>query len=494
MKKIVLDPVTRVEGHLRIDTEVENGRVTKAWSKGEMFRGIEAVLVGRDPLDAPTITQRMCGVCPVSHGIASTRAIESALGIVPADNGRLLRNLMLGANFLQSHILHFYQLSALDFLKVDSILAYAGKDHDLAALKRWVEGEVASNRVLPAAPFLPQLKGAYGKAGDWTYLAIDNYLESLNVRQETHKMAAIFAGKIPHPATLVPGGVTCGVELAAVEKYRSLLKRVRVFVENGYLQDVSRVARRFTEYRDQGRGVGRFLTYGAFEEGTDVWLPAGVFDGRSIQPLDTGQISEEIGHSYYDPATTTSALNPNAAKEKAYSWIKAPRYAGKTMEVGPLARLMVARSLDHPAGKAMMDVAREAGVAADKLNSTIGRHLARCVECLILTQQMEVWLDALDHSRPSVTPYRAQASGRGHAIVEAPRGALGHWIEIDNHKVTGYQAIVPSTWNFSPRGDARDPGPVETALENTLVGQGSTGLEVARVVRAFDPCIACAVH
>lgn len=500
MGLMVLDPVTRIEGHLRIDTRVEDGRVVEAWSRGEMFRGFEDLLVGRDPLDAPVITQRICGVCPVSHAVASCRALEGALGLAAPPNGRLLRSLVLGANYLQSHVLHFYQLSALDFVDVEAVLAYGGPDPGLRELRAWVEGEVRSNRVLPAAPFLPRLPGNYGEDPRWSAGALAHYLEALEVRTEAHRMAAIFGGKLPHTASLVPGGVTTGVDAEAVEHFRARLRQVRRFVENTYLTDVIEVARRFPAYATAGRAAGRYLSFGAFEEGTGKpWLPAGTVSGGTYAPLDTGRIAEEVGSSRYASRKPLhpreGEIRPEASKAGAYSWLQAPRYGGASYEVGPLARLQVAAAAGaQPVREALSHLLAEARMEPAALDSALGRHAARAAEAVLLARQMESWLDALRPGEPSVAPYTARPQGRGEGLAEAPRGALGHWIEVRGHKIARYQCVVPSTWNFSPRGDGGGPGPVEAALLGLAVDLDHKGLEVARVVRSFDPCIACAVH
>jgi len=493
-KTLTLDPVTRIEGHLRIDTQVENGQVTAAWTKGEMFRGFEALLVGRDPLDAAVITQRICGVCPVSHGIAATRAVEDALGLEIPSNGLYLRNLILGANYLQSHILHFYHLAALDFVNVQGLLDYTGNDPVLKEMANWVSSEVKTNRVLPAAPFLPSLPGGYVADRQWNLGAVEHYLQALEMRQETHRMAALFGGKMPHTATLAAGGVTCGADPAVTEDFRMRLQRVRRFIEDVYLPDVLEAARLFSDYADIGGGVGRFLSYGVFDEAADTtWLPGGIVKGNSFEDLDTKKINEEAVSSFY--AGNGETLDPQPHKQGAYSWLKAPRYAGQVCEVGPLARLVVAEAAgSRDVADGLKDLLKVSGLRREQLNSVLGRHAARVLEACLLARRMESWLDHLDPSQPSVAPYNPRPSGQGQGLTEAPRGALGHWVQVRDMKIASYRCIVPSTWNFSPRDGAGKPGAVEAALEGTPINDDFQGMEVARVVRSFDPCIACAVH
>ncbi len=498
MAKLVLDPLTRIEGHLRIDVRTEQGKVAEAWSKGEMFRGFESILSGRDPFDAPVITQRICGVCPVSHAVASCLAVEGALGITPSRNGRLLRSLTLGANFLQSHILHFYQLAALDFVDVKKILAYQGKDPVLKEVKAWASQELASNRVLPLAPFLPRIPGDYAADTDWNIGALTHYLEALEVRQEAHRMAAIFGGKMPHTASLVPGGVTCGVDVEEVENFRSRLRLVSRFIENVYIPDVLLAARHYSGYADIGKGVGRFLSYGVFEESRGIYLPSGTVANGRYASLDSSKITEELAFSRYEGDTAHPSMGstvPQSGKADAYTWIKAPRYAGEAFEVGPLARILVAYHQGMPEVRTEVDgLLAATGLKAAQLDSVLGRHAARALEARLVARRMETWLDELEPGKASVTPYEFQADGQGEGLTEAPRGALGHWLKVEKGRISHYQSVVPSTWNFSPRSSETSPGPVEAALLDTPIEPANEGMEVARVVRSFDPCIACAIH
>lgn len=496
---VSLDPITRIEGHLRIDTEVENGRIAAAWSRGEMFRGFEALLTGRDPLDAPVITQRICGVCPVSHAIASCKAIESAVGLQAPANGRYLRSLVLGANYLQSHILHFYHLSALDFVQVEALLDYQGKDPVLNDLKTWAAQEINSGRILPVAPFLPKLPADYSRNSSWNLGALGHYVDALEVRQEAHQMTALFAGKMPHTATLVPGGVTCGVDPSAVEDFRNRLRRIKLFIERTYIPDVIAAASLYPSYAEIGQGVQNYLSYGVFEEKTGDWLPSGVLIDGHLKQLDTNSIREDLTASRYQQAAPSHPLKgetiPESHKPGAYSWLKAPRYNGKSMEVGPLARIMVAAATGQSdVSRALQDFLKETGLSASVLPSVLGRHAARALEALLVAQRMEVWLDALQHDQKTVALFDTRPSGTGEGLTEAPRGALGHWTTITDSKIERYQCVVPSTWNFSPRDQNQQPGPVEAALTGIPVNQSYQGIEAARTVRSFDPCIACAVH
>ncbi|PLX93707.1 MAG: nickel-dependent hydrogenase large subunit [Desulfuromonas sp.] len=495
MGKVTIDPVTRVEGHLRVSTETKGGTIHQARVAGEMYRGFEQILAGRDPLDAPVITQRICGVCPVSHAIASSRCVENALELPPPLSGKLLRNLILGANFLQSHILHFYQLSALDFLNIEGILSLKTRDPQLQELKGWVVQELDSNRILPAAPFLPRLKGDYPADLSWTQNLLSHYLQALDMRRKAHSMIALLGWKVPHVASIVPGGVTCTPTYGELEAFRGHLYILRRFIESVYLPDVMATAKQFPDYTRLGTGLRRFLAFGAFPEAEGDWLPSGTVDSRSFSSLREGEIREETAYSWYVDAPEQETSLPDPEKEGAYSWIKAPRYGGKACEVGPLARLIVAYHAGQPSVKEMVDdCMNRLRLNHSALKSVFGRHLARALEAQLLARRMEVWLDQIDPETSHVAEYVPRSQGSGSGLIEAPRGALGHWITIAEGRIATYQCMVPSTWNFSPMGGRKDPGPVESALLGTPVARDSQGLEAARVVRSFDPCIACAVH
>lgn len=501
-KTLTIDPITRVEGHLAIRVEVEGGRVAAAYSSGEMFRGIEMILQGRDPLDAQQITQRICGVCPISHGMASVRALDVAFGIRPAPGGRMLRNLIQAANYIQSHILHFYHLCALDFVDITAILRYQGKDPALRGLREWVEREQKSNQLYPAAPFLPRYEGEYLKDTEANLGAIAHYLEALRMRALAHEAAALFGGKIPHATGLVPGGVTEGIRPDNIAGYRSRIQQLRTFIDQCYLPDVVAVAGAFPDYFKIGKGCGNFLSFGVFpetDEQAQTLLPPGVLVAGRVEALDAGQITEDVRYSLF---SSRSGLKPEAGetrpdpeKSGAYSWLKAPRYRGLAVEVGPLARLMVACAAQDPRITPLVgDLARQAGVGLAALDSVMGRHAARALECKLIADRCAEWIDALTLGEPTCLPFTIPREGTGMGLTEAPRGALGHWIQIRNKKIANYQCVVPTTWNMSPRDDHDLPGPVEQALVGTPVTDAANPLEAARVVRSFDPCIACAVH
>ena len=504
-RTIDIDPITRIEGHLAIRVEVEGNRVVNAYSSGEMFRGFEAILKGRDPLDAQQITQRICGVCPVSHGMASVQAQEDAYGVVPPTNGRLIRNIILAANYIQSHIIHFYHLSALDFVDIAKIVDYTGKDPALLSLKSWVKAELASSALYPAAPFLPRYDFDYIEDTEINILAIKHYLDALSIRAEAHQLGALFAGKLPHSTTMFPGGVTEKVTAKKIAACLSLVKKLQDFVENAYLPDVLTVAAAFPEYLNWGKGHGDFLAYGVFPQNDgypDHLLPPGVLIGGELSNVDVMNITEDVKYAGFSspsglrPEVGATQPDPGKFHSQAYSWLKAPRYNGKVMEVGPLARIIIAyESGRNKAVNSMVDhVLSTLNLQKEQLISVMGRHAARAIESKLLADNLSVWVESLKVDQPVFRDFDICRSGRGVGLTEAPRGALGHWISIDDGKIANYQCVVPTTWNCSPRDDRGRPGAVEYSLVGTPVRDPKNPMEVARVVRSFDPCIACAVH
>jgi Ni,Fe-hydrogenase I large subunit len=315
-------------------------------------------------------------------------------------------------------------------------------------------------------------------------------------------MAAVFGGRIPHSTALVPGGVTQVPALERILAYRSRLQKILQFVEFVYIPDLFAVAKEFPQYFDVGRGYGNFLSFGAFpqNDGDDRFIQGGtVIDGQ-WQSLDQNHILEEVGHSRFSQTPglhpTQGQTIPAADKTNAYSWIKAPRYRGQPMEVGPLARVMV--NYYDPSNtwvkKELDAFLSNAKITPDKMVSVLGRHVARGLEAFWVGKQALVWLDQLEIDGPPTRDFSIPKTGSGFGLTEAPRGALGHWLSIDNHLIKNYQCIVPTTWNCSPRDDQGRPGPVEQAIAGTMVENPQQPIEIGRIVRSFDPCIACAVH
>jgi len=503
MQRIIIDPVTRIEGHLKVEAVVDDGRIKEAYTTGTLFRGVEMILGGRHPLDAPRITQRICGVCPTAHATASSLCLDDAFGIatdIPA-NGRILRNLLLGANFIQSHVLHFYHLALLDYLDLTAVADYEGEDAELRSLRQFIErGELG--------PFLPRMEGDYRLSKEENRALAAHYVQALGVRRLAHEMSSIFGGKMPHSMGIVPGGVTAGPTVSKMTAFLWKLNDIRQFLSDGYVPDVLTVARRYPDHLEQGRGPGRYLSYGAFDlaplagppMARQRFVPAGrLAEDGSLADVDPGAIAESVAHSWYAEGTdgppTEETTVPAPGKEGGYSWIKSPRYDGAPYEVGPLARMLVAYARDEGAVKAAIDGAlSELGAGLDRLKSTLGRHLARALECLLVAEAMAEWVLALQPGEPHCAEFAIPEEASGAGMTAAPRGALGHWVRIEAGRIAHYQAVVPTTWNAGPR-DARDePGPMEQAITGIRVRDPEQPFEVLRVVRSFDPCLACSVH
>ena len=501
-RRIEIDPVTRLEGHYAVRLEVEDGRIAQAYSSGEMYRGFEQILRGRHPMDAQQITQRICGVCPISHGIASVQAQDEAYGIRAAGNGRIMRNLILGANYIQSHIVHFYQLSALDFVDITAVLKYTGKDPDLNLIKDWAASQIESNQVFPAAPFLPRYQGDYLKDPQLNLGAIHHYLQALEMRALAHRMVALFGGKAPHATALIPSGVTETATARNIAAYESMLTTLRSFIDNTYLPDILAVAPAFPDYFQIGKGCGNFLAYGVFpqdDNGGGKLFTSGVLRDGKLEELNPELITEDVGHSMFSSESgrhpSQGQTIPAPDKSGAYTWLKAPRYGGEVVEVGPLARMLVAYHKGDNAVKSLVDGAlKTLGAGPEALVSVMGRHAARALECKIVADRCADWLEQLKPGAASSVDFKIPDQGKGQGLTEAPRGALGHWIDIEKGKIANYQCVVPSTWNCSPRDDKGVPGPVEQALAGLKVADEKHPIEAARVIRSFDPCLACAVH
>ena len=504
MAKITVDPITRIEGHLKIEVVTENGVVKDANSAGMMFRGIELILQGRDPRDAQRYTQRICGVCPTSHSIAATLNLDSAFGVsdkIP-DNGRIIRNLILGAAHIADHILHFYHLTALDYVDVTKIAGYEGNDSTLNSVKEFaLRGELA--------PFVPRYEGDYRLSDQMNIDALAHYVKALEMRRKGQEMLTIFGGKMPHNMGVIPGGVTETVTVDKIASFLWKLNELRDFINDVYIPDVLAVAEAYPDYFEIGAGCGNLLSYGSFDlDGTnpdytkrDRLLKQGtVSTDLKLEAIDTNKIMEHVKHSWYDNSSTgkhptQGETKPSYGKNGAYSWVKSPRYNGKVYEVGPLARMVVTYASGDPAVKALVDSVLnrfKAGPAA--LFSVLGRHAARALYTKHLADTMPGWLLQLKPGEPAYVDYEIPDESKGMGLVDAARGALGHWIEVKDKKIANYQCVVPSTWNLCPRDDMGQPGPVEQALIGTKIKDENNPFEIGRIVRSFDPCLACAIH
>jgi hydrogenase large subunit len=550
---VVVDPVTRIEGHLRVEAEVEEGLVRNAWSSSTMFRGIEIILKGRDPRDAWAFTQRICGVCTTVHAIASIRAVENAIGANPPPNARLLRNLIIASQCVQDHVIHFYHLHALDW--VDIVSALEADPAETAALAQSISDWPLSSATYFASvrdriktfvergqlgPFANAYWGhaAYRLPPAANLMAVAHYLEALDWQRQFIKIHAVLGGKNPHLQSFLVGGMATPVDpdqqasinMGSIAGMRDLIEGARDFVTRVYLPDLLAVASFYKDWAGIGTGVGNYMVYGEYPENDapnpNLFLPSGVIRQRNlgvVETLDPSKITEQVTHSWYeysggdgearhpfDGETTPNYTGPEPPYQRLdtsakYSWLKSPRYDGQPMEVGPLARMLVAYASGHPRVRTLVGAALgQLGVGPEALFSTLGRVAARGIETQILADKMEDWLDELadnmgqhelrihDSSKWEPATWPRECSGAG--FHDAPRGALGHWVHINRGQIANYQCVVPSTWNAGPRDAAGQRGPYEEALIGTPVADPNQPVEILRTVHSFDPCMACGVH
>ena len=450
----IMDPVTRIEGHMKVEVAIDQNEIVDAHCTGTLFRGFETLLNGRSALDAPVITQRICGVCPISHGQTAVLALENVSEWLPPTNARLLRNLTLGANFIQSHILHFYLLAALDYA--------AGPQ---------------------ASPWAPAWEVDIRSGGE---AVVANLPAALEARRQAHEMGAVFGGKMPTTHTFIPGGFTATPTRQRIDQFRAFLNKLTQFVDEIYIPDVRAVGNLYSDYFDIGIGCSNLMAYGVFEMDdnyTERLLSGGYIEDGGVEVqngINGKDITESVKYSWYEDGTNNLTpmdgdTRPVYPKGEAYSWLKAPRLYGKPFETGPLARMKV--NGDYRGGISVMD-----------------RHLARALETLKIAKAMDGWLDQLQVDQTAYDDYFDQYSGVGAGMSEAPRGALGHWVQIDEGKITHYQVITPTCWNASPRDDQGVSGPMEQALIGTPVENPDQPIEALRVIHSFDPCLSCAVH
>lgn len=533
---VIVDPLTRIEGHLRIEVEVEKGKVKDVRSCGTLFRGLEMILKGRDPRDVQHFTQRTCGVCTYTHALASTRALEDAIfnashKDIPA-NATYIRNLVLGQLFLHDHIVHFYHLHALDWVDVtsalqadpskaaslaNSISSRPTKAEDLRAVQDKLKAFVASGQLGPFtnAYFLGG-HPAYYLEPEANLVATAHYLEALRVQVEAARGMAVFGGKNPHPQFLVAGGVTCYDALTPerIKEFEEIYKKTAAFVRDAYIPDLLLVAGAYKDWAGIG-GTHDFMTMGDFPKAggerklESRWLKPGIIYNRDlahVQDFDPTKISEHIRHSWYDG---DKADNPYDEKTEPkfthmgdkdrYSWLKAPRYDEHSTETGPLACVLVNYAKGNPDIKPLVDmVLQKLSVGPEALFSTLGRTAARGIETLAIANKMasmlEEFKDNIRSDKQIVEDLEVPQESKGVGFVEAPRGGLSHWIRIEKGRVGNFQLVVPTTWNLGPRDANNVLGPCEEALMGTPIADPKRPVEILRTVHAFDPCIACAVH
>ncbi|MHB1092557.1 nickel-dependent hydrogenase large subunit [Thiobacillus sp.] len=579
-QRIVVDPITRIEGHLRIEAETDaSGKITSAYSAGTMVRGIEIILRGRDPRDAWAFAQRICGVCTLVHGIASVRAVEDALHrAIPSysipHNAELIRNLMIAAQYVHDHVMHFYHLHALDW--VDVVSALKADPKATSALAQSISGYSKSSPGYFAdvqkkvKTFVEQGQlgifanaywghPAYKLPPEANLMAVAHYLDALAWQRDVVKLHTIFGGKNPHP-NFVVGGVPSAISvqpgvgqghgqgphyrggqdgtalnMVGLETIQNVIRQMREFVDQVYVPDTLAIAGFYKDWAGRGEGLGNFLSFGdlpskSFWDTDSYLIPRGVILNRDlskIHPIDLdadNEIQEFVSHSWYKysqgdgqglhPFKGETELNYTGPKppyeqlnvDQKYSWMKSPRWQGKSMEVGPLARMLMLYATGNAQARELVDhTLKTLDVPIDALFSTLGRTAARTLESKILADAMQGWYDQLianikagdirtfndQYWEPSTWPTHMQGVG----LMEAPRGGLSHWIVIDDAKISNYQAVVPSTWNAGPRDMQGQPGAYEAALQDNHVMQDpKQPIEILRTIHSFDPCIACAVH
>ncbi len=553
MTHIVVDPVTRIEGHLRIEAEVDGGQVSDAWSSSTMFRGIELILQGRDPRDAWAFTQRICGVCTTVHAIASIRAVENAIGAKPPPNARLLRNLIMASQMVQDHVVHFYHLHALDWVDIvsalsadpagTSSLAQSISDWPLSSKTYFTSVQQRLQQFVDRGqlgPFGNAYWGhpAYKLPAEANLMAVAHYLEALDWQREFIKIHAILGGKNPHLQSFLVGGMAtpidpdeqASINMSSIAAMKKLIHMAHDFVAKVYVPDLLAIASFYKEWAGYGTGVGNYLVYGEYPETDDadapLFLPSGVIHNKdlsNIEDFDPEKITEYVTHSWYDyEGGDEQGLHPHQGEthpnytgpdppydrlmtDDKYSWLKSPRYDGQPMEVGPLARMLVAYGRGNERVKELVGaVLAKLEVGPEALFSTLGRVAARGIETLVLVEKLEAWVDELaanmgkgelrihDSSKWDPSTWPKEAVGAG--FHEAPRGALGHWVRIVDGTIQNYQCIVPTTWNAGPRDAMGVAGPYEQALIGNPVHDPEQPLEILRTIHSFDPCMACGVH
>jgi len=548
--RITVDPVTRIEGHLRIDCEVDNGKVTNAWSSGQMWRGIELILQGRDPRDAWVFTQRICGVCTTVHAIVSVRAVENALQLEVPLNAQYIRNMIVGAHCVHDHIVHFYHLSALDWVDVVSALS---ADPVATAKLASTLSDWPRNTVQEFTAVKERLKkfvesGQLGifANGYWGHpamklspevnlLAVAHYLQALEYQRIANQIVSVLGSKTPHIQNLAVGGVSNPINLdsqstltlerlMAIKEY---MDKLDDFITQVYLPDVAAVGAFYADWTNYGSGVMNYLCVPEMPldtRGTEFELPGGYIAGGDLstfQPITSYQdeffekgVAESSKHAWYEGSAALHPYDGETVPEYTdfqddgkYSWVKAPTFNGKRAQVGPLANVLCMAAAGHEPTKRHLDyvintASSLAGtqIPLTALHSTIGRHAARAVRCAVIHETLHnQWQLLMDNiGRGDYETFNAptfmKGEQRGFGFHEAPRGTLSHWVVIRDGKIANYQAVVPSTWNAGPRDEDDELGPYEASLMGNPVADPELPLEVIRTVHSFDPCLACAIH
>ncbi|NQU65366.1 MAG: nickel-dependent hydrogenase large subunit [SAR324 cluster bacterium] len=549
-KIITIDPITRIEGHLKIEIEVDNGKITNAWSSGTMFRGIENILKGRDPREAWIFTQRFCGVCTTVHAIASVRAVENALNLEIPLNAQIIRNLIIAAHSLHDHIVHFYHLTALDWVDVVSATKadpkaaanliqslspwHRNSVHELKAVQDKIKAVVASGQLgifsngywgHPAMKLPPEVN----------LIDVMHYLQALEFQRKVNEAVGLLGGKTPHIQNLAVGGVTNAIDLneetalnmTRLLKIKHYFEEVRDFIKQVYLVDVAAVGSMYLDWAAYGGGDKNYLAVPELPldtKGTQFAMKGGTIMGGDLgsfkeiksfaDPYFRDNVSESIARSYYEGEWNEhpykESTDPKVSdydRNGKYSWVKAPRFQGKPMEVGPLAQILTSFASGDELTKktvlgavGLIESITKKKIPLAALNSTLGRILSRCLRTqMIVDLALEQWGMLVGNIAKGDTeifnqPVFPKGEIQGFGFHEAPRGVLSHWVVIENGKIKNYQAVVPSTWNAGPRDEKDQKGPYEASLIGNPIADPTRPLEALRTVHSFDPCLACAVH
>ncbi len=486
--KLKINPMTRIEGHIGVYTTVENGKIVNAKVAGEMFRGFEMFLKNRHPFDAARITQRVCGVCHEVHGIASTLALENLYQIKPTENGRLIKDIILGLHMVWDHILHFYTLSLADWVDFGVATKYNGKDKFINEVKEWV---IKKSPVL----LTKKPKGKYIKEPEIGLPMVVNYLKALRTFPRMGSGIAVLGAKVPFTHTPMPGGATSIVSIDRLAKVEDVASIMQEFVYSNYLPDAMNLAKYFIEYFDIGFSYPNLFSHKSFYATGTPLFEQKVMINWKIQDYDFSKIREELAHSFYKGPDEgyefkKSITEPYPDKPGAYSWIKSPRYNGHPMEVGPLARMYLAQDKDF------FNALAQLGIPTNKAISTMGRILARAYEAKRIIDYVNKIVFLIKPNEPTINEANISdpITGEGLGLSVAARGELIHYIVAENGKIKNYQMIMPTTWNFGPRDSKGQLSPVEKALIGTPVANPPQLLEAGRVVRSYDPCTACSIH
>ncbi len=549
-KRIVIDPITRIEGHLRIDCDIKDGKVAKAWSSGQMWRGIEVILQGRDPRDAWLITQRICGVCTTVHALASVRAVENALNLEIPINAQYIRNMIIGAHGIHDHIVHFYHLSALDWVDVVSALSADPKAASKLAqsLSPWKNNGVEEFKTVQAKlkKFVDSGQLGIFTNGYWGHpamklppevnlIAAAHYLEAFDYQRIANQIVSILGSKTPHIQNLAVGGVANAIDpdspnalnMEKLAHIKTLMDKLEDFVTNVYLVDLAAVGAMYAHWLPYGAGVTNYLSVPDFPtdtKGSEFGMPGGYIPNGDVGQFKAinsfgdkffeDNVKESIKHSWYDGDWTRHPYQEDTIPKYSdfdekgkYSWVKAPSFNGEPAQVGPLANVLGMFAAGHKPTVKYATIALEkigaiagAKLGVDILHSTLGRHAARCVRTLVLLEELKKNYNALiaNIAKGDLAVFNQPVFPKeeisGFGFHEAPRGTLSHWVVIENGKIKNYQCVVPSTWNAGPRNQDDKPGPYEASLVGNPIADPDKPLEVLRTIHSFDPCLACAIH